>query len=59
MNPQLQELLHQITASIENKFKEHEKRIEELEDEVLLLKCSLSNASACLRGEIKSAEVLK
>ena len=49
MNPQLQDLLHQITTSIDNKFKEHEKRIEELENEVLSLQSALSNASACLR----------
>lgn len=49
MNPQLQELLHQITTSINEKFTEHTNRIEELENEVLSLKCALSNASACLR----------
>ena len=49
MNPQLQEILHQITVSIDNKFAEHIKRIEELENEVLALQCALSNASACLR----------
>ena len=51
MNPQLQEVLHQITVSIDNKFKEHTERIEELEREVLALQSALSNASACLRGE--------
>jgi hypothetical protein len=50
MNPQLQELLHQITESIDVKIKEHETRIEELEKEVLCLQSSLVNASACLRN---------
>jgi hypothetical protein len=49
MNPNLQDLLHVITTSIDEKLTEHTKRIEELEDEVLSLKCALSNASACLR----------
>lgn len=50
MNLQLQEILHQITTSIDSKFKEHEQRIEELENEVLALQSALSNASACLKG---------
>lgn len=50
MNPQLQDILHQITVSIDNKFTEHTNRIEELEKEVLNLQNALSNASACLRG---------
>jgi predicted nucleic acid-binding Zn-ribbon protein len=49
MNPQLQELLHKITTSINEKFKEHEERIEELENEVLSLQSALDNASACLK----------
>lgn len=50
MNPQLQEILHQITTSIEAEFKEHKNRIDELEREVLNLQSALENASACLRG---------
>jgi len=49
MNPQLQEILHQITTSIEAKFKEQDNRIEELENEIMSLQNALKNASACLR----------
>ena len=34
MNPQLQEILNQITTSIQKEFEKHEKRIEELEKQL-------------------------
>lgn len=34
MNPQLQDLLHQITTSINAEFKEHEQRIAELQAKI-------------------------
>jgi polyhydroxyalkanoate synthesis regulator phasin len=56
MNPQLQEILHQITTSIKAEFDKQNERIEQLENEMLAMQSALSNASACLRKATRGEE---